>query len=120
MTRNPTRFRLRNKWRVCHPGILCEQLEDRIVLDAAGGQVDQTKTQDSLAATVLSVASPDASAPTHATDLASQPAHLPDTASQVFSADLNVVLVSKALDQIQGISDSAGADARVPDFRPDP
>jgi ELWxxDGT repeat protein len=108
----------RNRWRVCHPGILCEQLEDRIVLDAAGGQVDQAKTQDSISTSVLSVASTDPSAPNHPAGLASQPALVPDTASQIFSADLNVVLISKALDQIQGISTSVNAGAHVLTFDP--
>ncbi len=118
MIRSPKRLLLRNPWRVCHPGILCEQLEDRIVLDAAGGQVDQTKTQDTHSASVLSVAPSDPSAANSSAASASQPVLVPDTTAKVFSADLNVVLISKALDQIQGISNSVSADAHVLTFDP--
>jgi ELWxxDGT repeat protein len=115
MTRNPKKPLWGNKWRLCHPGIFCEQLEDRIVLEAMAASVDQTKTQDSH---LVSAAPTDSSSPNQPAGLAGEPAQSPDNPSQVFAQDLNVVLVSKALDQIQGISNSVAGDARILTFDP--
>ena len=100
--------------RVFRRSVLFEQLEDRIVLDAAVTpmppnvildapeplQNTQTENQQNIA------------------DAGSQPAVAPlptppNTESQVFQGDLNVVLVSSDLGAIPEINDAAGQNSRL-------
>ena len=95
----------RREVRSCHPGILCEQLEERIVLDAAAVGSDQTKTADAQALPSQQVdvtTAPNVGQPV--ADHAAAAQQTPDSLAKVFATDLNVAIVSQALDQIEGIS----------------
>lgn len=107
----------RTRMRVCHPGIFCEQLEERIVLDAAAGvstdqhKTDGTQNQDSHQPTT-----PDTAQTQQVTSqpaAAATAAAVPDSLAKVFAHDLNVILVSNALDKIQSIEAAADRDAHV-------
>ncbi|MDQ7785243.1 MAG: DUF4347 domain-containing protein [Desulfomonilaceae bacterium] len=100
------RFIPRRKIFSCHPGIICERLEERIVLNAT---VPQAPDQDN------SAGNPDQTAGTgdggdlsgsNAADSAGTP-EVPQELTQVFENDLNVILVSNALDAIEALSDRA-------------
>ncbi len=96
---------------IFHPGIFCEQLEQRIVLDATvAGPVQQDQSDgdashgdDGLSAGI--------SAPI--AELASEAPDIPEDLGSVFDNDLNVVLVSKALDEISGLTDHQTGDYEV-------
>ena len=99
-------FRRRPK--SCRPLTLLQQLEERIVLDAAVNAavqdnpenhtepVKDTGTGD---ATTKAVATPD-NAPAGATGV--EPPPIPAKYDQVFNQDLNVVLISSALTDVKG------------------
>ncbi len=89
--------RPRNKWHLCHPGIFFEQLEERIVLDAAAAPVDQ---QHAIDAQHQVIDQHPTSENPQTPQTAGQPNQSPDNVAHVFANDLNVILVSNALDKI--------------------
>ncbi|MFH1115173.1 MAG: ELWxxDGT repeat protein [Pseudomonadota bacterium] len=91
----------------CHPGILCERLEERIVLDAAVAA--QVQDQDNASRDTGCNGDNGDGADTvdsHGLQAAASP-EVPHDLAQIFDNDVNVILVSNALDAIQGISDTA-------------
>ncbi len=98
----------------CHPGIICERLEERIVLDAT---IAQTPDQDNSSQSQSTEQNPDndngGDAPDSPEVQAAGLPEVPQELAQVFDNDLNVVLVSNALDEIQGISDTGDPDTVV-------
>ena len=104
--------------------ITLEQLEERIVLDAAGGasQIDDhhdnahqptQETQQAAGQGNAQTAAPPPGGQTPAgQNAAAQPQHT-DPITQVFHQDLNVVLVSNDLHEIKGISDAAVQGTKV-------
>lgn len=98
-------FFSRKLLRIFHPGIFCEQLEERIVLNAAIASPGQNKQSDlddgSQHDALLGTVSQDT------VGLASEPPDIPENLGTVFENDLNVVLVSKALDALTGLSGQA-------------
>ncbi|MBI4963668.1 MAG: DUF4347 domain-containing protein [Desulfomonile tiedjei] len=109
----------RRKFEVCHPGILCEPLEERIVLDAAAAATNQNQTThtDYIQTQDLSVptAAPVAEQG-HSNAASDAQSHGSDDSGQVFQRDLHVVLVSDALDRLQVISDAAKEGSQVAAF----
>jgi len=114
-------FKSRRKGKVFRPTILLQQLEERIVLDAAvtsaavddqsAGHADagsSTATTDTTATDQIT------GAPGHAqgTGAAAAPS-VPTSYDHVFNEDLNVVLISNQLADVQTISDAAAANAKV-------
>ncbi len=89
----------------CHPGIICERLEERIVLDATVAQApDQDNTSGD---TECNGDNGDAADTLDSSGLqAAASPQVPQELEQVFDNDVNVILVSNALDAIQGISDA--------------
>ena len=106
-------FNLRRP-KVYRPHLLLQQLEERIVLDAAVNPAPQ----DNPVANTDSVKDAAAQA-APATDNALagsagvQPPPLPTTYDHVLSHDLNVVLISNALGDVEAISEAAAPDAKV-------
>ena len=97
--------------RSCHPGIICEQLEERIVLDAAIASADSHNACDKHVCDSVSVGND-----THQnlTDLVhSDGDTVSNNAAHVFQNDLNVVLISNAIDNIQGLTHAASEKAEV-------
>ncbi|MEW6349003.1 MAG: ELWxxDGT repeat protein [Thermodesulfobacteriota bacterium] len=98
--------------RVCHPGFLCEQLEERIVLDASVAPTDQNH-QDSVQHNEPVALPNDHSTtevPVQPQAGSSSPSRLSGPETQ---HELNVVLVSKALNQIETISNAVKDGAKV-------
>jgi len=104
--------------------ITLEQLEDRIVLDAAGGvsQVDDhhdtaqqsnPDTQQAASQGNTQTAAPPPGGETAPTQTAAAQPQYTDPITQVFHQDLNVVLVSNDLHEIKGISDAAVQGTKV-------
>ncbi|MBI5572894.1 MAG: DUF4347 domain-containing protein [Desulfomonile tiedjei] len=118
MARQRNRLLWRNWLRVVHPGILCEQMEDRIVLDAAAAPAHDTQTQNSNPVGSELVAVPDGSVSQQLAGQTGGASHVTDPLSQIFAKDLNVILVSNALDQIKGITDAAKDGTTILSFDP--
>jgi ELWxxDGT repeat protein len=98
------------KFQVCHPGILCEPLEERIVLNAAVAVANQDHTDQTNHVQTQDITQPVATPTADQNHLAGAPtdaAHASDNLGQVTQNDLHVVLVSNALDHLQGISAAA-------------
>lgn len=97
--------------KIFHPGIFCEQLEERIVLDAAiahpaqndQADFDQGPADDLAPGTDLQ----------QTMGLASEAPDVPEDLGTVFENHLDVVLVSKALDEISGLSERSADDYEV-------
>lgn len=108
------------------PVTLLQQLEERIVLDAAvnpapqdnpndhpASQPDQGHAADAAAASDHAPAATD-SAGGNADGNGGLAANVPDSYQQVFNKDLNVVLVANNLADVKAVSDAAtSADAKV-------
>ena len=97
------------------PYVLLQQLEDRIVLDAAVNPVvkdNHVTIPDPVKDAIGKVGSP---APDNASAGAAgvAPPPLPTTYDHVLSHDLNVVLISNAAHDIQAISSAAAKDVKV-------
>ncbi|MBI5568940.1 MAG: tandem-95 repeat protein [Desulfomonile tiedjei] len=104
-----------NKPRVCRPTMLLQQLEERIVLDAAITPTDQ-HNQENAATNPTDqtdpggdTSGPDSGVQGNVADAAQSAAQL----GHVFNQDLNVVLISNALSDVQAISHAASPDAKV-------
>ncbi len=93
-------IRPRNKWHLCHPGILFEQLEERIVLDAAAAPVDQQHSVDAQTQVIDQHPTTENPQTAQTAGQPNQASPSPDNVAHVFANDLNVVLVSNALDKI--------------------
>jgi len=96
----------RRKFRVFRRDIVLEPLEERIVLDAAVDPTPQDNPDDN----------PDENQDpmdSYASDDPSAPADQGDPASEVFDDNLNVVLLSDALDRIDALKDAAVDDAEI-------
>ena len=91
------------------PSIVLEQLEERIVLDASGdaGAQDNPE-QDQSESDENPEASQDGSATVDGDTTESS-----DPVADILSTDLNVVLISNALDEIQALSDAVVDEAQV-------
>lgn len=102
---------LRRQIRSCHPGIMCERLEERIVLDATVPQANQDtpdQNQDNNPEVVTGEQTPEALSG-HAGDAQEVPQDL----SEVLRNDVNVVLISDALDEIEGLTVSGDESTSV-------
>ncbi len=92
-----------------------EQLEERIVLDAAPANADNADNSDQNQDTVQEAAGFGAPEAQQVSDAPSAPgpSESPDPLGDVLNQDLNVVLISNAVDQVETLSDAAVDDARV-------
>ena len=113
------RFRSKRK-RVYRPELLLQQLEERIVLDAAVNPAPQdnptdhpANSQDHVDGIATSPAADAAAAGGAGGGDAGLVAQLPDSFNHVFSENLNVVLISNNLADVQTISNAAQPDAKV-------
>ncbi|MFH0825237.1 MAG: ELWxxDGT repeat protein, partial [Pseudomonadota bacterium] len=104
-------------FRGCHPGFLCEQLEERIVLDASPAAADRNHHDavDQNLPTALPHDPASAQAPAQPQASSSSPS--PHSAAET-QHELNVVLVSNSLDHIQAVSEAAGNKAKVVELDP--
>ncbi len=96
--------------------MIMEALEERIVLDATVASVPNDNPNGGTTADPQAHTTDQSAQTADASNGAAQtagPAAAPDPAHQVFQQDLNVVLVSNALDQIEAISAAAVDDAKV-------
>jgi hypothetical protein len=95
--------------RRCAPQLLLKRLEARIVLDAAVDPVVQDNPNDNLDQ------AHDAGGATDAANWGDAPdaSPIPETLEQMRSEDLSVLLISKALDEIDAILDAVLDDAEV-------
>ena len=103
-----------NQPKVCRPTVLLQQLEERIVLDAAITPTDQqnqdnTGTDPTDQTDQIGTAGPDGGAQGGAADAAQSASDL----GNVFNQDLNVVLISNALGDIEGLCDAVVSGATV-------
>ncbi len=98
--------------RICHPGIFCEQLEERIVLDASLAPTDKDNPNDNPLndGNQLLTKSPGQPGAARAEAPADD---APASIGEVFENDLNVVLISNALDNIEGLTDAADENSEV-------
>ncbi|MBI5568946.1 MAG: VCBS repeat-containing protein [Desulfomonile tiedjei] len=104
-----------NKPKVCRPTMLLQQLEERIVLDAAITPTDQ-QNQDNTATNPTDQMDPLGAAGHADAGVQGGAADAADSASQlghVFNKDLNVVLISNALGDIDAISNAVVPGAHV-------
>ncbi|MDQ7782880.1 MAG: DUF4347 domain-containing protein [Desulfomonilaceae bacterium] len=93
--------------------ITLEQLEERIVLDAAVDSSAQENNEQNHSEAPQD-AGGDQTAPAEASGAPqSQDGQTSDPLGEVFNQDLNVVLISNALDQVEAISQAAVDDAEV-------
>ena len=102
------------------PELLLQQLEERIVLDAAVNPAPQdnptdhpANSQDHVDGIATSPAADAAAAGGAGGGDADLVAQLPDSYNHVFSENLNVVLISNNLADVQAISNAAPPDAKV-------
>jgi len=112
----------RRKVRFLSRQFILEQLEERIVLDAAvpadaQGNTDQ-KDQSAQAAEAATAATPEAAAqaaaaPTQAAAQEAASTAQSDPLGKVYNQDLNVVLISNAIADVEAVSKAASPDAKV-------
>jgi hypothetical protein len=106
-----------NSWgkpKTYRPPILLQQLEERIVLDAAVNPVvtDNHVAHADPVKDAIANASPATDQP-HATATGVEAPPLPTSVDHLFNQDLNVVLVSNAVADVQGVSAAATENAHV-------
>jgi Domain of unknown function (DUF4347)/FG-GAP-like repeat/Bacterial Ig domain len=105
--------RFLRRFRTYRPEMILEALEERIVLDAAGGQQAEAATENGSENPGQEQSQTAGEAPT-GEPLLDGAADVPaDAIQNIFDQDLEAVLISNALDQIQAISDAADPDAQV-------
>ncbi|MBI4962107.1 MAG: DUF4347 domain-containing protein [Desulfomonile tiedjei] len=107
-------FNLWTKPKTYRPHILLQQLEERIVLDAAvtpAMQENPVTDTGTLKDTPANAAASTDYAPVTAAGV--EPPTLPTKFDHLFSQDLNVVLVSNAVGDVQGITDAVKENAHV-------
>jgi uncharacterized delta-60 repeat protein len=109
-------FKTRQRLKFYRPVRLLQQLEERVVLDASVNPVINENpantagsTGDAADHTITS--SQAGQAPGADASLAAAP--LPDNLNQVFGTDLNVVLISNAVDQVEAISNAVTPNAKI-------
>lgn len=95
--------------KIYSPEMILEQLEERIVLDAAVDPVPQDTGDNGIENDGNEDAASISEGPS-ATDSNTPP---PESVEQIFDHDLNVILISNALDQIDALSNAATQDAEV-------
>ncbi len=108
---------IKKPW-VYEPDILVEQLEERIVLDATVDSAPENQQQD---ASQETQSNPEQTSETTAqgqietavNPAAQNPDNTSDSLDNVFGQDLNVVLISNAVDHIEAFSDAVADDAQV-------
>jgi ELWxxDGT repeat protein len=101
----------RRSIRSCHPGIICERLEERIVLDATVPQANQDtadQNQDNPLEPVTGEQTPEAMSGD-----AGDAQEVPQGLSEALENDLNVVLISDALEQIEGLTEQGDESTSV-------
>ncbi len=109
-------FDLLNRPKVMRPHILLQQLEDRIVLDAAVNPAINDNPENAPGpgnGTNVTSAASQAGQASVGVDTALAPPPVPENLNQVFGADLNVVLISNSVVDLQAVSDSSVKDAQV-------
>ncbi len=109
------RFRRHKKGKFHRPVRLLQQLEERIVLDAAVDPVNNDNPENQAGssgngADPINTASQSGQDSGGAEASLAAPA-LPDNLNQVFGEDLNVVLISNSLADVQAISEAVVEDA---------
>ncbi len=110
-------FRRHKKGKFHRPVRLLQQLEERIVLDAAVNPVNNDNPENPSSGTadganMTNAATQTAQASGVAEASMAAPA-LPDNLNQIFGTDLNVVLISNSLTDVQAISNAAAPDAKL-------
>ena len=91
--------------------ITLEQLEERIVLDVAGGADTQDNPDENQDTSQQTAEDPQAEATGDTQSSGNEASSNP--VSDIFDQDLNVVLISNALDQVEALSNAAVDDAVV-------
>jgi hypothetical protein len=99
---------------VHHRSVTLEQLEERIVLDAAGADSDpQENQQDTSDNTQKQVEGGESAQPPGTAATASNVSQASDPLGDIFNQDLSVVLISNALDKVEALSDAAVDGSKV-------
>ncbi len=96
---------------MCRPLRLLQQLEDRIVLDAAVNPAVQNNSADhpNPQADTAKTGMPAVDQIASSTDVSTAPAALPDNLNQVFHKDQNVVIIANAPADVHGGPKPTGA-----------